>query len=202
MKSLFFKLTALALCTVLCVLCAGCVIQTPEERKGGLVENPNLSVSYYRLGDSMGDYTITDVNGVEHSFSQILETKKAIVLNFWFINCGPCKIEFPYMNEAYQSFKDDIEILAINTVDENEAEIKAFAEENGLSFPVASGDMGWNQALAIQGFPTTVVIDRTGVVSMMHVGYIDSTDTFENIFEFFTDDAYTPTLVEDISDIN
>lgn len=200
MKSLFFRLCALSLCVILGLICAGCVVQQPPQSYT-LEMNPDLSSSRYTLGDTMGDYTVTDVNGVSHSFSEILDTKKAIVLNFWFINCGPCQMEFPYMNEAYEAYKDKLEILAINPVGDSETDIKAFAEEFGLSFPMAAGDIAWESAFALQGYPTTVVIDQTGTVSFVHTGYIDSTETFEAIFEFFTKGGYTPTLIENLSDI-
>jgi len=70
-----------------------------------------------------------------------------------------------------------------------------------LTFSVAVGDLEWNNAFYIQGFPTTVVIDRTGTISFMHTGYIDSTETFMDIFEFFISEDYTPTVVKNISDI-
>ena len=187
---------------ILSILCfAGCGSTAEPESQVSLVANASLAESKYSLGDKMGDHTVTDVNGVSYKVSDLLKEKKVIVLNFWFINCGPCRMEFPYMEEAYQSFKEDIEILAINPVGDSEADIKAFAKDMGLSFPVIEGDENWNFAMGIQGYPTTVVIDRTGTVSFVHTGYIDSTETFNSIFEFFTDKGYTPTLVENISDI-
>ncbi|MBQ8572288.1 MAG: redoxin domain-containing protein [Ruminococcus sp.] len=200
MKAIISKCTCLVLALMVVLLCAGCS-NNEEPQAPTLTADAVLSESNYRLGDTMGDYTVTDINGVSYKFSDILKDKKAIVLNFWFINCGPCRIEFPYMNEAYESFKEDIEILAINPVGDSEADIKAFAEENSLSFPVVTGDTAWNTAMNIQGYPTTVVIDRTGVVSMKHTGYIDSTETFKDIFEFFTKDGYTHTIVNNLSDI-
>lgn len=196
MKSVF-KFICLAFSLLFIFTCAGCgEAQTPA-----LAAEAPLEECRFTLGDTMCDFTVTDVNGVSHKFSDILKEKKALVLNFWFVNCGPCQMEFPYMNEAYEAYKSDLEILAINPVGDSEADIKAFAEEFGLSFPVAAGDIAWESAFALQGYPTTVVIDRTGVVSMVHTGYVDSTETFERVFEFFTDEAYTPTLVKNISNI-
>lgn len=199
MKAVISKFACLALALLLVSLCAGC--KAEEEHVPSLVSDAVLAESSYSLGDIMGDYTLTDVNGVSYKFSDLLKDKKAIVLNFWFINCGPCKIEFPYLEEAYGNYKDDIEVLAINPVGDSEADIKAFATENGLSFPVVAGDTAWEKTMSLTGYPTTVVIDRNGIVSMSHTGYIDSTETFESIFEFFTADDYTATVVKNISDI-
>lgn len=198
MKAFISKTICLIFALLFICLLAGC---SGEEEPVSLVADAVLAESSYSLGDTMGDYTLTDVNGVSYKLSDLLKDKKAIVLNFWFINCTPCKIEFPYLDEAYGKYKDDIEVLAVNCVDTSEADVADFATENGLSFPVIAGDIAWEKAMNIQGYPTTVVIDRFGTVSMVHTGYIDSAETFESIFEFFTNDGYTPTLVRNISDI-
>lgn len=199
MKTLISKSFCLVLSLLLVFLCVGCDSQ--EEPAAVLTPDPVLDDSSYSLGDTMGDYTLTDVKGDTYSFSELLKDKKAIVLNFWFVNCGPCRIEFPYLEEAYVNYQNDIEVLAINCVDENASDVADFATENGLSFPVIAGDTAWEKTMSIQGYPTTVVIDRFGTISMIHTGYIDSTETFEHIFEFFANDEYTPTLVKNLSDI-
>lgn len=198
MKGFVCKLLCLVVSLLLVLLCAGC---DTKGEQATLTADAVLEESSYKPGDAMGDYTLTDVNGNVHSFFDILSEKKALVLNFWFINCGPCKIEFPYLDEAYQNYKEELEVLAIDCVGDSEADIASFAAEYNLSFPVVAGDVAWESAVRIQGYPTTVVIDRFGTVAMVHTGYIDSTDTFERIFEFFTADDYEATLVKNISDI-
>ena len=110
----------------------------------------------------MGDYKLTDVNGNTYTFSELLATKKAIVLNFWFINCGPCQMEFPYLQAAADMYCNDIAVLAINPTDDRENQIKNYAINNDLSLPFIKGEQEWISAFSLQGFPTTVVIDRYG----------------------------------------
>ncbi len=186
---------------VLLGMCSGCT-QNPSEDEDGpaLVTDAVLSESSYSLGDQMGDYTLTDIKGNTYTFSEILKEKEAIVLNFWFINCGPCKLEFPYLDEAYKLNSDKVEVLAINCSDSIE-DIEKFAEEWGLSFPIISGDPAWEGSIGIMGYPTTVIVDRFGTVSLKHTGYIDNTDTFLSIFEFFTAEDYVQTVVRNVEDI-
>lgn len=198
MKKIVIKLCALLLLLVFVFSFVACESESAEPM---LISDPILENASYLLGDTMGDYTLTDVNGVTYSFSEILSEKKALILNFWFINCGPCRMEFPYLEEAYNTYKEDIEVLAINCVGDSSKDIKAFAQEFGLTFPVIEGDYAWEKAMHIQGYPTTVVIDRFGKITMKHTGYVDSTETFENIFEFFTSDHYVATEVKDLNDI-
>ncbi len=179
------------------MLCfAGC-----DRGDNGLISNANLTTSSYNLGDYMGDYTVTDVNGVDHTFSDVLKDKKAIVLNFWFINCGPCQMEFPYLQKAADTYSDDVAVIAINPTTDKENNIKKYATQNELSIPLVKGEEAWIAAFGIQGFPTTVVIDRYGSVAFIHMGAVTEDGVFEKIFKFFTADDYKQTIINNIEDI-
>lgn len=197
MKNTIIKVLCLLLCVSVVLSLSGC----GNDNGADLVSGANLADSSYNLGDYMGDYTITDINGNTYTFSDILKNKKAIVLNFWFINCGPCQMEFPYLQSAYNSYSDDLTVIAINPVDEKENNIKKYATKNGLTLPLAKGDQAWITAFSLRGFPTTVVIDRYGCVSFMHVGAITTDGEFEKVFEFFTADDYKQTTINSINDI-
>ncbi len=189
------KFVAVLLC--FCVIClAGCA-----NGGNGLIANADLGVSSYQLGDYMGDYTITDVNGNIYTFSDILKDKKAIVLNFWFINCGPCQMEFPYLQKAAISYDNDVAVIAINPTTDKENNIKKYATQNELSIPLVKGEESWINAFSLKGFPTTVVIDRYGSIAFMHMGAVTEDGVFEKIFKFFTADGYKQTTIKNISDI-
>ena len=155
----------------------------------------------YKLGDVVLDFEVTATNGTTYQLSELLKEKKAVVLNFWFLNCGPCKMEFPFLQEAYDEYKDKIEVLAINPVDGTNDKITAYAQENGLTIPMAVGDMKWQNSFMLTAYPTTVVIDRYGTIAMMHKGSITEKETFTKIFEYFTSDTYEQTTIRNISDI-
>ncbi len=166
-----------------------------------LLTDVNLAEMSFKLGDVICDFTVTDMNGTSHTLSEILKEKQAVLLNFWYVTCTPCKAEFPYLQEAYEEYSDKIEVLAMNPVDTDEAQIKAFAEELGLTFPVAACDADWQKALGIMGYPTTVMVDKHGVISLIHQGGLTSTDNFRDIFKHFTAEDYQQGVVEDAKDI-
>lgn len=169
--------------------------------KTGVVDAESMQNVTLSLGDLMMDFTIVDTDGVEHTLSELLKTKRAVVLNFWYIECKPCNLEFPYMQEAYEKYSDVIEILAMNPLNTDEAAIAAFKEEMGLTFPMAMVDEAWAQLMKLTAYPTTVIIDRYGNISLVHTGMIDNTDTFEQVFAYFTADDYEPITIESIDDI-
>lgn len=155
----------------------------------------------YKLGDVMMNFTVTDVNGKTWVLADLLAEKKAVVLNFWYLQCAPCKMEFPYLQEAYEKYSDKIALLALNPINDSREEIAAYAVENGLTFPMAHCDPGWEKAMGITAYPTTVIIDRFGTIALIHKGGIDDSKTFEDAFEYFTSDEYKQSTVEDIKSL-
>lgn len=150
------------------------------------------------LGGAMFDFSVTDQYNTVHTLSKLLKSKKAVVLNLWYTSCVPCKMEFPYLQQAYNEYKEDIALLAINPVDNAEA-IATFANENNLTFPMAVCDPAWPNQIDGISYPTTIVIDRFGTVSFIHIGGVDKVSTFKNLFAAFVADDYKQATYSDIS---
>lgn len=174
---------------------------TPIQLKAKLLASDDLAELSLALGDVMFDFTVTDINGTQYTLSKLLETKKAVVLNFWYTQCVPCKAEFPFLQEAYGQYSDQIAVLAVNPTGETEDAIAQFCTQNGLTLPAAKVDAAWADALKIQASPTTVVIDRYGAIGLIHVGSIDNAQTFADVFEFFCKDGYVQQTVGSIYDL-
>ncbi len=155
----------------------------------------------YELGEIMVDFTVTDTDGVTHTLSELLKTKKAVVLNFWNLKCNPCKTEFPNLQKAYEAYKDDIAVIALDceSVDTEEG-IRAFKEQNGLSFPMGSCDPDWRAYLARMGDPTTIIIDRYGMICVRETGAIYEEGIFEAVFAHFAQEDYRQTLIRSMED--
>lgn len=161
--------------------------------------NPNAS---YKLGDVMYDFTVNTMDGKAFKLSEVLKEKDAVVINFWYTTCSWCATEFPYMDSAYQKYKDDIEIVAVNpyTNDTNEA-IRLFMSEYGLSFPVAKDTANLANSFGVTSYPTSVFIDRYGVICMIEPGAIVSEKPFLYIFDHFTGDDYKQKLIHTSEDL-
>ena len=153
--TIFTRMIAVSLCVCLAILVVGC----NNKPKAQLINDAILSESNYKLGDYIGDYSVTDINGNTYTFSQLLAEKKAIVLNFWFINCGPCQMEFPYLQNAYNQYADDVAVIAMNPVDAKEKNIQKYANDNALTLPLAKVESEWATAFGVNSYPTTIVID-------------------------------------------
>ena len=163
----------------------------------------------YELGDVMYDFTLTDINGKDYKLSELLKTKDMVMLNFWYRDCSNCANEFPYINRVYADYKDDIEILAINDYySDTEQIVKSYPEFLGedLQMPLFKVGNGEDDLTLTrfesEGYPTSVVIDRYGVVTMIEVGAVLGESKWQNIFDYFIGDDYKQVLIDDPSMLN
>ena len=197
-KKLAFGLVAMVLVLGTFVACGN---NEGKEQQVQLLSENELEGVTFKRGDIFTDMSVTTPDGTTYQISDLLKEKKAVVLNFWYINCGPCQMEFPYMQEAYEKYQEDIEILALNPYDGTDETVAEFQKKYELTFPMAVCDEVWQERMGIVAYPTTVVIDRYGVVSFVHTGMITETAEFEKLFGFFTAEDYEQTVIRNISDI-
>ncbi len=163
-----------------------------------LVQGQDATGKTYVLGDIMRDFTITDSDGNTHTISELLKTKKCVVLNFWNIKCDPCKAEFPFLLKAYEAYKDDIALIAMNPMGtDTNAKIAEYKSQYGLTFPMASCSDAWIQA-ASPANPTTIIIDRYGRICVQETGSITGEGIFEAVFAHFVAEDYRQILIEEM----
>lgn len=175
---------------------------TTIDLTSSLISTPMPEGHTYQLGDVMHDFSVTDSDGKTQKLSEILKVKKMVMLNFWFSECSPCVAEFPYMNTAYQSYHNDVEILALNHyADDTPQIVQNFKESNGLLFPMAKDNTQLGMAFNIAAYPTSIVIDRYGVICLREEGGIPDSAPFISIFEHFTAEEYQQKLVYELEDI-
>ncbi|MBE7077830.1 MAG: TlpA family protein disulfide reductase [Clostridiales bacterium] len=153
----------------------------------------------YALGEVMYDFSATTSDGETFTLSEVLEEKELVLINFWATWCGPCKSEFPAMNNAYLAYKDDVAILAISTTDSMSG-VRDFKSTNTIDFDMTSASEGGfglslTNAFGVSGIPHTVMVDRHGVIVFNHVGSMTSMTDFTTRFDKFLGDNYTPTVI-------
>ena len=180
-----------------------------------VIDSTDHSGKSYQLGDVMRDFSVVDSDGNTQKLSELLKTKKVVLINFWYTTCSWCVKEFPYMDAVYQQYKDDVEIVALNhstLSGDSEEGIKNFKNnfytdyvgegaEGGLSFPMAKDYTNMGPAFNIQGYPTSVLVDRYGVICMIEAGGIVSDAPFVAMFEHFTAENYEQKLFHSLDEL-
>ena len=154
-----------------------------------------VSDGFYHVGDKIDDFTITTYDGKEVSLYQLLEEKDMVLLNLWAIYCGPCGSEFPAMQEAYAQYQDKVGIIALSTdptdSDENLAE---YAQEKGMTFHVTRDTVDLANRVHSSGIPTSIVVDRFGIICAIASGAEPEVSVFTNLFDIFTAEDYTESI--------
>jgi len=113
-------------------------------------------------------------NSVDHKSLQ----GKIVLLDFWFINCGPCWVKFPKLQKMYEKYgnTDDIRIYAVNRPMKRDKPGDLFRtiEEKEYTFPVLKGTQEDMDALGVYKYPTVMLLDRNGFI--VFVGEIEDAE--------------------------
>ncbi len=102
--------------------------------------------------------------------------KKAVLLNFWFHRCAPCRQEFPRIQALHDRMKDKgLEVIAINSDDDRDT-IARYVETSGWTFSIAlgreaAGGVNVPSAYRVELFPTNYLIDADGKIVFRCVGW-------------------------------
>jgi len=97
---------------------------------------------------------------------------QVVMINFWASWCGPCRQEFPALDQIYSKYKPmGFTLVGIN-VETEKTDAERFLGETPVSFPIlfdpenrVSGSYG------VSAMPTTVLVDRQGRVRWQHRAY-------------------------------
>lgn len=98
---------------------------------------------------------------------------KVVLVNNWATWCPPCTAEMPELQAFYESRADDGLVIIAVEAGEPTAEVSAFVEQNGLTFPVWLDP--WQdsiRAFRAPSLPNSFVIDEDGIVRLAWTGAI------------------------------
>ena len=125
-------------------------------------------IRFVRNPDPAPELKITTLDGKPLTLASL--HGKVIFLNFWATWCGPCRAEIPDLIALQDRYKDRLQIIGLN-VDDEEADIKQYADEMHINYPVAmtSNDIRIQYG-GIPALPTSFVLDTEGRVVQKHVG--------------------------------
>ncbi|MDQ3070630.1 MAG: TlpA family protein disulfide reductase [Acidobacteriota bacterium] len=117
------------------------------------------------------DLKLRDMNGAEVNLADF--RGKPLLLNFWATWCPPCLEEIPYFNELATKYKDEgLVILGIST-DDTAAQLKPFAAEKHMNYPVLVGldEPAVERAFGpMWAIPVTIFVKKDGTVCKTHKG--------------------------------
>jgi thiol-disulfide isomerase/thioredoxin len=98
---------------------------------------------------------------------------KVTVVDFWATWCEPCKDQIPELDRLSAAMRDrGVQVYAIS-FDEDRAAVEEFVARTPVRFPVLweKGGTILADRLSLTRLPTTVLLDREGVIRAVHLGY-------------------------------
>ena len=138
---------------------------TLQELQAKLMGPP--AVLAFEKGAELANFDLQNMNGEKVSLESL--KGKVVLINFWFINCPPCRMEIPDLNELKKAYTGkNVEFLAI-TFDPKD-QVNEFLQKIPFDYQIFPGARGIIETYGVQGFPTSVIVDKYGKVVNSKMG--------------------------------
>jgi cytochrome c biogenesis protein CcmG, thiol:disulfide interchange protein DsbE len=124
-----------------------------------------------RIGFAAPDFTLDTLDGGSIRLSEL--RGRPVMLNLWASWCLPCRTEMPAIQKVHQRLGEEGPVvIGLNvTSQDSEAAAREFAQEFGLTFPIAlDRDGSASKQYQLMGLPSTYFIDRQGIVRDVIIG--------------------------------
>jgi len=115
----------------------------------------------------------------DHHITQDDLSGKIVLLDFWHTHCGICFSEFPDLQDIYDEYKSnpDVMIIAVNKPLRADTIGQAFRmlAERDYTFPVMiPADTNLSESFGVRVFPTVCILNKEGTV--VYRGSIDNAE--------------------------
>ncbi|MDR6514679.1 TlpA family protein disulfide reductase [Chryseobacterium camelliae] len=127
---------------------------------------------------------ITENLSVRNQKGEVINTSglkgKVVFINFWASWCPPCRAEFPSIQNFYDHYKTnkDLVFLTVN-MDDITVNGKIYLKKEQYSVPFLVPEASVPEPFFNGTLPTTVILDKSGKIRMHHTGMADySKDSF------------------------
>ncbi len=117
------------------------------------------------------NWQLTDINGSTINFQDY--KGKVVFLNFWATWCPPCVGEMPGIQDLYDKFKDNNDVVFLLVSNEELSKIKTFIDKREYTFPVFSSRYKSPDVFFSKSIPTTFVISKYGKIKVKETGAVN-----------------------------
>lgn len=139
--------------------------------------NQFMPADRLRAGSIAPPLELIDINGRTESLAAL--RGKPVILNFWATWCYACRQEMPLLNNTYSRWKSDgLRIVGVD-LGETTPQIKSFLRDTPVTYDIWKDKPGGTPPSATEGYfartggvglPTTIFIDRKGVIQSIRIG--------------------------------
>ena len=128
---------------------------------------PAMAVS---LQETAPDFTLKSLDGGNLRLEEY--RGQVVLINFWASWCGPCRQEMPLLDRLHERYEDTgFAVLGVN-VEGEVGPARDIVDRTRVSFPVLIDEgQRVSQRYQLEAMPSTIVVDRDGMVRYIHRGY-------------------------------
>ena len=132
----------------------------------------DMTLQFVRDPVQIDDLVMEDLDGGTLSMADL--RGKVTLVNYWATWCGPCRHEIPQLVELQARYGDQLQVIGISTDEGDPANVRAFAQEFQMNYPVVMANREINsQFPGVFALPTSFVVDTEGRIVQTHVGLIN-----------------------------
>ncbi len=155
------------LCLAVAIACASSCQGKGASGDGAQTQSNQVGVEFSGKTSEGKDFSLAEYRG------------KVVLVNIWATWCKPCVMELPELQKLHHAHGDEFVVVGIN-VDKPRLHQKmhGMIAEHGIDYPVVLDPDGQSQGtFGVNGYPTSVLIDRNGIVRWRREGIIQPTDS-------------------------
>ena len=154
------------------VVTVGCFMALAHHEGVGQATSPKSEVIPVTQRISAPNFAIKDVHG--KPFVLAAHKRQVVLLDFWAIACGGCKLELPWYVGFDQQYRSKgLSLVGLDMYGEAPEAVRSFAAAHQMQNPVAIGTDDIGALYHLGAMPLTVLIDRKGRIAVSHTGVVD-----------------------------
>ena len=140
---------------------------TKQEKKMMKQMQAQMGGEIELIGKDAIPFSAKDIKGNQYSLNNL--KGKIIVINFWFVECKPCVMEIPELNELVKKYEGE-GVVFLGFATNNKSKIKSFLKKRDFSYKIIPNSKDVASDYKVSGYPTHIVIDQSSKVAFATTG--------------------------------
>jgi peroxiredoxin len=138
----------------------------------GILLGPVRSFAAPRSGQIAPDFKVITTSGQQVSLENY--RGRVLVLDFFATWCQPCRASITHLAEMNRKYgQHGLYVLGMSADEDGERVVKAFADKNRITYPVALAGESTLTDYGVRSVPVMFVIDKKGRVAEVFRGSTD-----------------------------
>ncbi|MDB5232518.1 MAG: TlpA family protein disulfide reductase [Chitinophagaceae bacterium] len=140
-----------------------------EKRKSIALSVKPPESKFFVTGDKFTTFKTTDIDKKKINLNEL--QSKIVVINFWFIDCPPCRAEIPQLNKIVNQYKDNNNVVFLAIALDDKSSLKEFLKASPYNYDIIDDGRWLAMKYGVNLFPTHVIVDPAGNIRFHTSGF-------------------------------